>query len=87
MVKKYSQFAGVLVAVALLASIASGQQTRVYHDGDSWTEEVTGSLSAARNLHIRVDFGSVRVQGSSQHDITYVIRTRSYGSDEKQARR
>ena len=87
MVKKYSQFAGVLVAVALLASIASGQQTRVYRDGDSWTEEVTGSLSAARNLHIRVDFGSVRVQGSSQHDITYVIRTRSYGSDEKQARR
>jgi DUF4097 and DUF4098 domain-containing protein YvlB len=87
MVKKYSKFAGVLVAVALLASIASAQQTRVYRDGDSWTEEVTGSVSAARNLRIRVDFGSVRVQGNSQQDITYVIRTRSYGSDEKQARR
>jgi DUF4097 and DUF4098 domain-containing protein YvlB len=85
--KKYSKFSGVLVAVALLASIASGQQTRVYRDGDSWTEEVTGSLSAARNLRVRVDFGSVRVQGSSQQDITYVIRTRSYVSDEKQARR
>ena len=85
--KKYSKFSGVLVTVALLASIASGQQTRVYRDGDSWTEEVTGSLSAARNLRVRVDFGSVRVQGSSQQDITYVIRTRSYVSDEKQARR
>ena len=42
---------------------------------------------AAKNLSVRVDFGSVRVQGSSQQDITYVIRTRSYGSDEKQARR
>ena len=87
MIKEYSKFAGVLIAVALLASIASGQQTRVYRDGDSWTEEVTGSLSAARNLRVQVDFGSVRVQGSSQQDITYVIRTRSYVSDEKQARR
>lgn len=87
MIKKYSKFAGVLIAVALLASIASGQQTRVYRDGDSWTEEVTGSLAAARNLRVQVDFGSVRVQGSSQQDITYVIRTRSYVSDEKQARR
>ncbi len=87
MIKKYSKSAGVLIAVALLASIASGQQTRVYRDGDSWTEEVTGSLSAARNLRVQVDFGSVRVQGSSQQDITYVIRTRSYVSDEKQARR
>lgn len=87
MVKKYSKFAGGLLATAFLVSIAAAQQTRVYRDGDSWTEEVTGTLSAARNLRVRVDFGSVRVQGSSQQDITYVIRTRSYGSDEKQARR
>jgi DUF4097 and DUF4098 domain-containing protein YvlB len=36
---------------------------------------------------VRVDFGSVRIQGGSQQDITYVIRTRSYSSDEKTARR
>jgi len=87
MVKKYSQFAGVLAAIAFLVSIATAQQTRVIHEGDAWTEEVTGSLSAAKNLRVRVDFGSVRVQGSSQQDITYVIRTRSYGSDERQAKR
>jgi DUF4097 and DUF4098 domain-containing protein YvlB len=87
MVKKFSQFAGVLVAVALLASLAAAQPTRVYHDGDSWTEEITGSLPAAKTLRVQVDFGSVQVQGGSQQDITYTIRTRSYGSDEKQARR
>src|SRR5258707_14118821 len=87
MVKKFSKFAGVVAAVAFLASIASAQQVRVYRDGGAWIQEVTGSLSAARNLHVRVDFGSVRIQGGSQQDITYVIYKRSYGSDEKQARR
>src|SRR5215468_4774497 len=87
MVKKFTQIAGVLVAAAFLVSIAAAQQVRVFRDGDSWTEEVTGSLSAAKILRVRVDFGSVRVQGGSQQDITYVIRTRSYTSNEKQARR
>ncbi len=87
MVKKFSKFAGVVAAVAFLASIASAQQVRVYRDGSAWIQETTGSLAAAKNLHVRVDFGSVRIQGGSQQDITYVIHTRSYGSDEKQARR
>jgi DUF4097 and DUF4098 domain-containing protein YvlB len=87
MFKKRSQFAGVLATAAVLVSIASAQQVRVYRDGDSWTQEMTGSLSAAKNLHVNVDFGSVRVQGGSQQEITYVIRTRSYSSDEKHARR
>src|SRR5215468_647232 len=87
MVRKFTQIAGVLVAAAFLVSIAAAQQVRVFRDGDSWTEEVTGSLSAAKILRVRVDFGSVRVQGGSQQDITYVIRTRSYTSNEKQARR
>jgi len=87
MLKKCSQIAGVLVAVAFLGSIATAQQVRVFRDGDAWTEEVTGSLTAGKILRLRVDFGSVRVQGGSQQDITYVIRTRSYTSNEKQARR
>ncbi len=87
MFKKSSRFAGVIVTVTFLASSALAQQVRVYRDGDSWTQEMTGTLSAARNLHVKVDFGSVRVQGGSQQDITYVIRTRSYSSEEKTARR
>jgi DUF4097 and DUF4098 domain-containing protein YvlB len=87
MSKKFFKFAGVLATMAFLASLALAQQVRVYRDGGAWTEEVTGSLSAAKNLHVKVDFGAVRVQGGAQQDITYIIRTRSYSSDEKQARR
>jgi DUF4097 and DUF4098 domain-containing protein YvlB len=87
MVNRIRKFAGTLVTVAFLASIALAQQVRVYRDGDSWTEEMTGSMPGARDLRVRVDFGSVRIQGGSQQDITYVIRTRSYSSDEKTARR
>ena len=86
MVKKFSQITGVLIAAACLTSIATAQQVRVSRDGDAWVEELTGSLSASKTLRLRVDFGSVRVQGGSQKDITYVIRTRSYSSNEKQAR-
>ena len=86
MFKKFSQIAGVLVAAAFLVSIAAAQQVRVFRDGESWVEEVTGSLTGGKTLRLRVDFGSVRVQGGSQQDITYVIRTRSYTSNEKQAR-
>ena len=86
MVKKFSQIAGMLVAAAFLASIATAQQVRVYRDGDSWVEEMTGSLASAKVLRVHVDLGSVRVQGGSQQDITYLIRTRSYSSNEKQAR-
>ena len=85
--KQTAKFAGALATIASLASTAFAQQVRVYRDGGSWTQELTGSVSAARNLQVRVDFGSVRVQGGSQQDITYVIRTRSYSSEEKQARR
>src|ERR1700747_927038 len=87
MFTRMSKFAGVLATVALLASIALAQQVRVYHDGGAWIQETSGTLAAAKNLHVRVDFGSVRVQGGSQQDITYIIRTRSYNSDERQARR
>ena len=87
MVNRITKFAGMLITVAFLASIAFAQQVRVYRDGDSWTEETTGSMPGARDLRVRVDFGSVRIQGGSQQDITYVIRTRSYSSDEKTARR
>src|SRR5207253_433169 len=45
------------------------------------------SLAAAKNLKLKVDVGAVRVVGGSQPGINYVIRTRTYGSAEDQARR
>jgi DUF4097 and DUF4098 domain-containing protein YvlB len=87
MFNRISKFAGMIVTVTLLASTALAQQVRVYRDGDSWTQEITGNLPAAKNLRLKVDFGSVRVQGSSQQEISYIIRTHSNSSDEKSARR
>jgi DUF4097 and DUF4098 domain-containing protein YvlB len=70
-----------------LASLAMGQETRVFREGGNWVQEITGSLGAARTLRVKVDMGSVRVEGGAQPGVSYVIRSRSYSSSEQQARR
>jgi DUF4097 and DUF4098 domain-containing protein YvlB len=80
-----------LVLCACLALLAIGvpllaQQPRVYRDGNSWVEEVTGMLPPARELHVFTDIGSVQVQGNSPR-ITFLVRKRSYAPTEKLARR
>ena len=61
------------------------QQSRVYREGGNWTQEISGTLAAAKNLRVKVDLGSVRVEGGSQN-ISYVIRTHAYTSSEERAR-
>lgn len=80
-----------LVFCAFLTLLTIGiplwaQQPHVYRDGNSWVEEVTGTLPTARELHVFTDIGSVQVQGNSPH-ITYLIRKRSYAPTEEVARR
>jgi DUF4097 and DUF4098 domain-containing protein YvlB len=92
MLKTFSKFVAALLLIAPLAiqPLARAQQsqaTRVYGEGGNWTQEITGSLAAARNLRIKVDIGSVRVEGGSQQSISYVIRNRSYSSSEDRANR
>lgn len=84
MLKKVSQ---ILAVGLLLLSAAAAQQGRVYREGGNWTQELTGNLEAARNVRIKVDLGSVRVQGGSQPGISYVIHTHAYTSSEEKARR
>ncbi len=72
----------VLLAIAIPVC---AQQTRIYRDGNSWVEEITGTLPAARELRVFTDLGSVQVQGNSPR-ISYVIRKRSYASNEKTAK-
>jgi DUF4097 and DUF4098 domain-containing protein YvlB len=79
--------AKIVAVLWLLASVALAQQTRVYREGGAWAQEVTGSLAASKNLRVKVDVGSVRVQGGSQQAINYVIRNRAYTSSEDKARR
>jgi len=77
----------VKVVGALLALLpwAMAQQPRVYREGGNWAQEITGTLAPARNLRVKVDVGSVRVEGGSQN-ISYVIRTHAYTSSEEKAR-
>ncbi|MGA9967698.1 MAG: hypothetical protein WBQ10_21050 [Terriglobales bacterium] len=84
MLKQLSKFVAV---VLLTLPLASAQQTRVYGDGGNWTQEITGSLAMVKNLKVKVDIGSVRVEGGSQQGINYVIRNHSYTGSEDKARR
>jgi DUF4097 and DUF4098 domain-containing protein YvlB len=84
MLKQLSKFVAVLW---LTLPLASAQQTRVFGDGGNWTQEITGSLAAVKNLKVKVDIGSVRVEGGSQQGINYVIRNHSYSGSEDRARR
>lgn len=84
MLKKVSK---LVAALLLLVPLAVAQESRIYRDGGNWAREITGSLPAARNLRVKVDVGSVRVEGGSQPGIKYVIRNRAYTSSEDKARR
>jgi DUF4097 and DUF4098 domain-containing protein YvlB len=75
-----------LIGVVLLAfPLASAQQ--VQREGNHWSQEISGSLASAQNLAVKVDVGSVQVEGGAQAGITYTITNRSYAASEEAARR
>ena len=76
MLKKLLEFGWLLLLVPGIAA----QQGRVYSEGGRWAQEMTGSLSGAPNLRIKVDAGSVRVEGGSRSGITYVVHNRAFTS-------
>ncbi len=86
--KRNIQFAGVAVILAALASLpALSQESKIYRESSSWGQEITGDLGNARNLRVKVQSGSIRVQGGAQSGIHYVIHRHAYTSSEQQARR
>jgi DUF4097 and DUF4098 domain-containing protein YvlB len=86
--KPIKQFAAVVVLAALAAAVpALAQQSRVYREGNAWVEEVTGTITDARQMKVQTDVGSVQVQGGGQNEIQYVIKKRSYTGSEEEARR
>jgi DUF4097 and DUF4098 domain-containing protein YvlB len=85
--KQAIKLASIAAILTALASLALGQETRVYREGSNWVQEMTGDLGSAKNLRMKLASGSVRVQGGSQAGITYVIHRKAYTSSEQQARR
>jgi DUF4097 and DUF4098 domain-containing protein YvlB len=73
--------------MVLLATVCYAQQSSVQKEGGNWTNVVSGSLSGVRNLHIKVEQGSVHVSGGSSDGISYAIHNKSYESSEDRARR
>jgi len=82
--KPLFKFASVLL---LLGSAALAQQGRIYGGDGNWSQEISGSLNAVKNLRVKVDIGSVHVQGGSQQGISYTVVNHSYSSSESKARR
>ncbi|MGA3090243.1 MAG: hypothetical protein ABSD75_16650 [Terriglobales bacterium] len=85
--KHVMKLVSVAAFAVMLSSLALAEQTRVYREGSSWVQEMTGDLGAAKNLRVKLAAGSVHVQGGAQGGITYVIHRKTYTSSEEQARR
>jgi len=82
------KLAKIVAALLVLSPLLKAQETKISREGASWTREINGTLPAARNLRIRVDIGSVRIEGGSQQQgISYSIRNRAHTASEEEARR
>ena len=59
-----------------LRFLVCAQQPRLYREGNSWVEEITGTLPPAHELRVTTDIGSVQVQGNSPH--MYLHRSQAF---------
>src|SRR5258708_28118174 len=76
-----------MLALAGISLAQPENASRIYRDGNSWVEEITGTMPASRIVKVHTDSGSVSVTGSQQSNITYTIRKRLNGYSEESARR
>jgi len=85
-VKQIRKLVTALV-VLTLASLAQAQGSKVFQDGRYWVEETSGTINSARNVKVIADAGAVRVQGTGQPNVNYLIRKRVVAGSEQDARR
>src|SRR6202008_1596460 len=55
--------------------------------GSAWVKSGPGPIPGAKNVRVKLDMGSVKIDGGSQAGITYVIHRRAYTGSEERARR
>ncbi|HWG50730.1 MAG TPA: hypothetical protein VN669_13610 [Candidatus Acidoferrales bacterium] len=84
--KRSIQLATLLMATGLVAVAQTGN-TRMYRSGGEWVQEVRGTLPASKIVKVKSSAGSIRIQGGSQPNITYLIRERVRARTEEAARR
>ena len=83
--RKHLQLATWLLLSGM--AVAQTGNTRLYRSGSEWIQEVTGTLPASKVVKVKSSAGSIRVQGSQQGNITYVVRERVRAASEQAARR
>ena len=65
----------------------AGSSSNVWREGNTWVQEIKGTLGAAKVIKVSTDAGSVRVTGSDRGDISYTLRKKVYSGSEETARR
>jgi hypothetical protein len=71
--KNSPQFVAILCLSVSLAPLAVAQETV----GNDWSQSSSGTLSAARNVRVKVDMGSVLLHGGQRQDISYSMHGQS----------
>jgi len=89
---KTLQIVGLAGALALLASLSFvaksvAQDTQGSREERASGQELSGQLAAAKNVRVKVDMGSVVIQGGQQQGINYSVHTRSDHYSEQDTRR
>lgn len=77
----------LVLGTALSAAAQVQKEVRVYRDGNSWVEEITGSIPAAKALSLQSAVGAVQVHGGAQQNVMFTIKKRVSRSAEDLARR
>jgi DUF4097 and DUF4098 domain-containing protein YvlB len=85
--RNLKRFAKIIAACLVLAPLAIAQQSHITGAGGNWTQELSGNLAAVKNLRVKVDMGSVVVEGGPQQGIQYQVLCHSYKGSEDRARR
>ena len=65
----------------------AGSESKIYQDGRTWVQEISGTLPAPREIKVVTEAGSVKVHGATQSNLTYVLKKRVRASSEEEARR
>ena len=65
----------------------AGSSSRVYQEGNTWVQEITGSLPAPREIKLVTEAGTVQVHGAAQPNLTYVVKKRVKAGSEEEARK
>lgn len=94
--KKHLQLATIFLAAGFFsasflaasqAAVAQSPSPRLYHSGNEWIQEVSGTFSAGKTVKVKSSSGSIRIQGAQQSNITYTIREHVRAATEERARR